>query len=138
MLCRDQVAQLCDREREIREAGADLVVIGSGTPEQAGWFAEDLGRPVRVLADPDLATFRAAGARRGVASSAHPGMLLAAWRAWRNGRRQRGTLGDPLQQGAVWVVRRGGEPVWRYVSRFAGDHPDAAEVVAACRRAAEA
>ena len=41
-----------------------------------------------------------------------------------------------VQQGAVWVVRRGGKPVWRYTSAFAGDHPDPAEVVAACRRAA--
>jgi len=131
VFCREQVAQLCDREREIRRTGGDLVVVGSGSSGDAAWFAGELGVSVRVLTDPDLVTFRAVGARRGLGSSLHPGTFRAAWRLFRKGFRQTGTRGAARQQGAVWIVRPGGVSVYRYASRFAGDHPDPGEVVAA-------
>ncbi|MBZ0268063.1 AhpC/TSA family protein [bacterium] len=122
---------MCGRQQEFREAGADLAVVGSGSPEDAAWFAGELGVPVRVLTDPDLATFRAVGARYGIASSLHPGTFRAAWKLYRRGFRQSETRGAVQQQGAVWIVRPGGVSVYRYASRFAGDHPDPAEVVTA-------
>lgn len=134
MLCKEQVAQLCDRVQEIRAAGADLVVIGSGSPEQAGWFAEEQPVPLRVLADPELVTFRAIGARRGLKSSLHLGTLWSAWRALRSGFRQTGTQGDALQQGAVWIVAPGNDVIYRYTSAWAGDHPDPAALLETLRR----
>jgi len=124
---------LCDRLESIREAGASLVVVGSGTPEQAAWFREDRNVPVPVLTDPAREVFRAIGAPRSRRSSLHPATFLRAWNALRRGYRQAGTLGDPYQQGAVWIVRPGGRVVYRATSRWAGDHPDPDEVVAALR-----
>jgi peroxiredoxin len=115
---------------DFRAAGAELVVVGSGTPEQARWFAEDQPGTFRVLTDPELTTFRAIGAARGLGASLGFGVLKSALRAWRKGFRQSATEGDPLQQGAVWVVRPGGEVLFSYRSRYAGDHPDPALVLA--------
>jgi hypothetical protein len=122
---------LRDRIGEIHRAGAELVVIGNGSPQHARWFAEEQPEEVRVLTDPELATFRAIGARRGPASSLRFGTLRAALRALRRGFRQSGTRGDPWQQGAVWVVRPGGEVIFRHTSRWAGDHPDPDDVLGA-------
>lgn len=125
---------MCDRAEEIRRAGAELIVIGNGTPQQARWFVEEQRVPVPVLTDPDLASFHAVGAKRGALSSLRPETVFAALRAWWKGFRQSRTGGDPLQQGAVWIVRPGGEVVWRYTSEFAGDHPDPDRILAALRR----
>ena len=122
---------MCDRAEEIREAGADLVVIGNGSAQHARWFVEEQRVPVRVFTDPERVTFRAVGARRGLASSLQAGTLRSAWRARRKGFRQTETMGDAWQQGAVWIVAPGGEVVYRHTSAWSGDHPDPEEILAA-------
>jgi hypothetical protein len=122
---------LCDRVEDIRGAGAELVVVGNGSPQQARWFVEEQRVPVRVLTDPERRAFRAIGARRGLASSLRPGTLRSALRARRRGFRQSATMGDPLQQGAVWVIAPGGKVLFRHTSRWAGDHPAPDEILAA-------
>jgi hypothetical protein len=129
---------LCDRADEIREAGAELVVVGNGSPQQARWFAEEQRAPVTVVTDPDLAVFRAIGARRGPVSSLGPATFLRSLRAWRNGFRSSAVMGDPLQQGAVWVVLPGGRVAYRYASAWAGDHPEPAEILGALKSASGA
>ena len=76
---------MCDRWEDFEAAGAALVAVGSGTPAQAAWFAGEQSRPIRVLTDPDLITFRAIGARRGWGSALQPGTFWSALRAWRKG-----------------------------------------------------
>ncbi|NNE42791.1 MAG: redoxin domain-containing protein [Gemmatimonadetes bacterium] len=125
---------MCGETDAFRAAGAQLVILGSGTPEQAQWFVEDQGVTATVLTDPEQATFRAIEAREGAASSLHPGTVKAALRARRQGFRQSSTMGNPFLQGAVWVIRPDGQVAYRYRSRFAGDHPDPREVLEAVRR----
>lgn len=110
------------------------MVVGNGTAEHARWFVEDEGVTVTVLTDPDRVAFRAIGARRGAASSLGPATVAASLRAFRRGFRASGVKGDALQQGAVWIVGPGGELVWHHTSRWAGDHPDPAEILSALLR----
>jgi NAD(P)-dependent dehydrogenase (short-subunit alcohol dehydrogenase family) len=58
-------------------------------------------------------------------------------RAWRSGFRQSGVQGDPWQLGGVFVIRPEAELVYRYVSREAGDHAPAEEILAALEPDAE-
>lgn len=120
-----------DQSEEIRAAGGELVFIGNGSALFANGFAEDLGIESPILIDPDLVAYRAAGLRRGRAELFSPRMIGNAVRAFNAGYRQTGVEGDAFQLGGVLVVRRGGDLVYRYASREAGDHPPVSEVLAA-------
>jgi hypothetical protein len=135
MFCREQVAQLRDALDEIRAAGAELVVVGNGRPEHARDFREAQGVRFPLLVDPDLASYAAAGLRRGVLSTIGPRSLGHALRALRGGARQGVTRGDPWQLGGVLVIRPPGAVVYRHASREAGDHPPVHEILRALRAA---
>jgi NAD(P)-dependent dehydrogenase (short-subunit alcohol dehydrogenase family) len=122
---------LRDRIGEIRARGAELVIVGNGTPAFAAAFREDQGLDCPLLVDPELSAYRAAGLRRGRVEALSPRLPLNALRALRAGYRQTGVQGDPWQLGGVFVIRPGGELVYRYVSREAGDHAPVDEVLAA-------
>ena len=77
----------------IHGAGAELVIVGNGTPEQARWFVEDFHIETPVFTDPSLAIHRAVGARRGVRLSKLPHLLLNAVRAMSRGNFQTRVLG---------------------------------------------
>jgi NAD(P)-dependent dehydrogenase (short-subunit alcohol dehydrogenase family)/peroxiredoxin len=131
MFCREQVAQLRERITEIRDRGAELVVIGNGAANFAAAFRDEAGLDVPLLVDPELRAYRAAGLRRGRVEVLSPRLPLNALRAWGSGHRQSWVRGDPWQLGGVFVIRPGGEPAYRYVSREAGDHPPVDEILEA-------
>ena len=107
----------------IRELGAELVVIGNGSAEQAGWFVEDTGIEAPVYTEPSLVLYRELGLRRGLAAVLDPRIFARAWQALRKGFRQNGVKGDATQLGGVFVIRRGGTLLYESRSRFAGDYP---------------
>lgn len=116
---------------EIRTRGAQLVIVGNGAANFAAAFREDFGLDCPVLIDPELRAYRAAGLRRGRVELLSPRLPLNAVRAVLGGSRQTGVQGDPWQLGGVFVIRPGGELMYRYVSREAGDHPPVEEILAA-------
>jgi NAD(P)-dependent dehydrogenase (short-subunit alcohol dehydrogenase family) len=116
---------------EIRRQGAELVIVGNGSRYFASTFREELGLDCPLLVDPELQAYRAAGLRRGRVEILSPRVPLNAVRAFWSGARQHGVHGDPWQLGGVFVIRPGGELVYRYLSREAGDHAPIAEVLAA-------
>lgn len=120
-----------DRLPELRERGAELVVVGCGDARFAAAFREDMRLDVPLLVDPELRAYRAAGLRRGRVELLSPRMPLHALRALRSGERQRGVQGDPWQLGGVFVLERGGALLYRHASREAGDHAPFEEILAA-------
>lgn len=119
------------------DAGARLVVIGNGAPTFIAGFRDKSGYDGPLYTDPDLTAFARLGLERSVRSILNLRTLRRAVDAYRDGYRQGRTRGDAWQQGGVFVVARGGAPVYRYPSKFAGDHPPVEEVVAAARRTQE-
>ncbi len=116
---------------EIRRRGAELIIVGNGRPEHAIDFrdSEHVASPLYV--DPELRAYAAAGLKRGVRSSLSVGVLLRGVRALREGKRQGATMGDPWQQGGVFVIRPGNRVDFSYISDEAGDHPSAETIIAA-------
>ena len=110
----------------IHAADAELVIVGNGTPQQAGWFAEDVGLASPVFTDPTLEIYRAVGSRRGMLGVLDPRVFVRAFGALRRGFRQRGVQGDATQLGGLFVIAPGNEVAFGYRSRFAGDYPDSA------------
>ena len=103
-------------EEEIEERGAELVVIGNGSVAHAAAFHEDEGIGFRLLVDPELRAYQAAGLKRSALAALSPAVLGNAWRAMRAGHRQSRVLGDPWQLGGVFVIRPGGKIALRQVS----------------------
>jgi hypothetical protein len=123
---------LRDIEGEIRERGAELVLVGNGTVEQARAFFELAGGVVgRVVVDPQLVGYRAAQLRRDLFYGARPATVCRFAGAWRRGFRPRGVAGDPLQLGGAFVIARGGEVRYSFVARSLGHHPRRRDLLAA-------
>ncbi len=119
---------------QIHEARAELVVIGSGSPDQAKWFREDLGLTIPIYVDPSLGSFKAAGLKYGMMLNFNPRSARHAMRALRAGHRQTRTKGDPKQQGGTVVVAQGGKVLYAYADAEAGDHAPVSEVLNALAR----
>ena len=120
-----------DHHERIRAAGAELVVVGSGQPEHARDFKERAGVSFELYVDPTLKAFSTAALRRSVLRTLGPGALVNAVRAFRGGHRQGKTRGDNWQLGGAFVIGAGGELLYEFRSRSAGDHPDPEALVAA-------
>ena len=118
---------MCGFTPRIHASGAELVILGNGTPEQAAWFVKDFHIETPVLTDPDLASHAIAGARR--ARLMDPRVFLRAAAAMAQGFRQTRTMGSAGQLGGVFVITPAGKMPYRYISAFAGDHPNPEDVL---------
>jgi hypothetical protein len=127
---------LRDALPEIRRRGDELVIVGSGRPEHAMDFrkSEHVESPLYV--DPELRAYAAAGLKRGLRSSLSPGVILRGIRAFREGKRQGATMGDPWQQGGVFIIRPGNRVEFAYISQEAGDHPPSEAIISALDKVA--
>lgn len=133
MFCREHVVQLHRHIEEIRATGAEVHVIGSGTPNFIAGFREVTGFQGPVYVDPSLEAYRVAGLKRGVAATFGPRSLLRGVRTMARGHRQGRTQGDPWQQGGTLVIKPGGEVLMAHASQGGGDNAAPAEVIAALR-----
>jgi hypothetical protein len=125
--------QLHRHEREICDAGADVVVIGNGAPNFIAGFRETTGFTGAVYTDPSLAVYEAAQLQRGVRTMLSVGAAARTLGAFARGYRQGRTQGDNLQQGGVLVVGKDGSVLWHHVSTGPGDNADPREIVRALR-----
>jgi peroxiredoxin len=131
LFCRQQMANLAPLSGAMESRGAELIAIGHGSLDEARAFRDELRPAVRVFTDPTRQADCAVGMHRGPRSVFTLGTLSRSITAWRQGFRQTAVAGDPFQQGGVVIVAPSGEERYRFVSREAGEHPPAAEVLAA-------
>ena len=59
IFCKEQVSQLRETVTEVHSLGAELVIVGSGSPQMAGFFAEDYSITTPVLTDPERSVYQA-------------------------------------------------------------------------------
>ena len=89
------------------------------------------------VVDEELVAYRAAGFRRGRLGGLSPRLPRNMLRALSSGFRQSGVQGDPWQLGGVLVVGAGGDLLYQYASREAGDHAPVEDVLSALGEDAE-
>ena len=135
LFCHEMVDTLVAAIPEIQSRGARLVVVGNGNVDQARHFFERRGLPrsgVEVFTDPGRNSYATAGFERGVARTF---LVPAVWSGYRraraSGQYNRGVFGDLTQLGGTFVTRPPARLSYVHRSRFAGDHPDLAEVLSA-------
>jgi hypothetical protein len=128
------------RDREKFDAeGARLVLIGQGTPRHAQHFREQFDLDgLEILVDPDLETYKIAGAKRASVSELFgPRSVLSGIKRAATERIVQGpTKGSATQLGGVLVIAQGGEVAWSHVAANAGDNPPNDTVLKAVREAA--
>jgi AhpC/TSA antioxidant enzyme len=129
MFCRELAAQVRGVSDEIAKKGADVVFVGNGSPAMAKAFAEDFDVKSPLYTDPSLEAYKAASLQRGMGSIWSS--IKKAPRALGGGFFQGLTKGDALQQGGIFVIGTDGSEVYRYASKFAGDHPELSDLIAA-------
>lgn len=117
------------RAPSFRAVGAEVVLIGNGSPEWARWFRDGTRIEIPLYCDPRKATYKAAGMTRGLFKVFSPRAALSAIRAFRAGHRQTSVKGDALQNGGVVILDKAGTVVWRFVQESAGDLSNGDEVL---------
>lgn len=118
-------------KKQLNKKGISLVAVGSGTPDQANAFVEKNGFAGEMYVSPDLSAYRAFKLVRGVWQSLGPASVFRGVKAFARGFRQGSTAGDPWQQGGVFLIGPGEKLRFGHKDRFAGDHADLSEVLAA-------
>lgn len=116
---------------KIRAAGAELHVIGNGTPNFIAGFRETTGWDGPLYTDPSLEVYKAAQLKRGVTTVLNLKAIMPTVRAFARGNRQGWTQGDQWQQGGVLVVAPSGDVRWHHASERPGDNATAAQIIAA-------
>jgi len=126
------VAELRPLLPAIRQAGGELVIVGTGDPPAAEAFKDDLGiADVQIFTDERRRAFELAGFHRGIRTLLRARAVGNYVRAFLSGHRPKRRQGDAFQQGGVLVVAPDGTILFRYVSRASGDHPDPRDLLAA-------
>ena len=115
----------------IRSAGADVHVIGNGSPSFIAGFRDETGWDGPIYTDPSLAVYKTAQLKRGVWKTLDPRSLARGVRAFASGHRQGRTQGDPWQQGGILVISPGGEVLWHHASERPDDRPSAEDIARA-------
>ena len=108
-------------------------MVGNGSVDALGGFESRYPDSVTFLTDPELEAYNALSLVHGMGGFAGLHMVKSGLRAWKKGYRQGRTQGDPLQQGGVFVIARGGEALFEQRSQTAGDHADVGEVLEAVK-----
>ncbi len=116
---------------KLHAAGAELHVIGNGSPSFIDGFREETKWTGPIYTDPSLATYKAAELKRGVAKTFDPRAIGGTIKAVMRGGRQGRVQGDPWQQGGVLVIARDGTVLMQDVSDRPGDNAQAPEIIAA-------
>ena len=116
---------------KLRAAGADLYIIGNGTPNFIEGFREQTKFQGPIYTDPSLTVFKAAQLKRSVTSTLDPRSLGKALGAFARGQRQGLTQGDAWQQGGVLVVTPDGTVKYHHASERPGDNATGAQILAA-------
>jgi len=141
--CAEHVTALRPRLDELAVLGVDVVIVGSGTPDQLDGFIEreDLAREhVHCFTDPTLAVYRAAALARSRWGTFGPIALGQATRAFLHGHRNGKPQGDLYQQGGTLYITRAGIVRLYHRAASLGDHAKLVDVVeiALAERAQEA
>jgi peroxiredoxin len=132
--------QLHRARAKFEEAGGGLVLIGQRTPRDAATFRRRQGIQLPVLADENLVSYKAAGAKFGGVRDLFSPKVVAkgALTSVREKTIQGKTQGSATLLGGTLVIRPDGEITWSQMSADASDNASPEDIVAALRAAAAA
>jgi len=123
MFCRQQVAELAEREPEFVKNNLHLVVIGSGEASTLTTFRDITGYRGTLLTDPTRRSFIHLGFGNRISGLIGWRPISGAIKAFLAGFRPGAMQGSALQLGGALIVDTDGSILFQYQSMKAGDHP---------------
>ena len=132
-----QITDVAPRLDELERLRIRTVFISNGAPLFIDAFVERFllaDKPVDIVTDPTLASFRAAGMLRSWWATFGPRGIWDGIRATADGHVNRLGEGDNLQQGGIVLVDPEGQVAWYYRNLSTGGHPPSVEIIDAVMR----
>ena len=116
---------------KIHGKGAELYVIGNGTPNFIAGFREQTKYEGPIYVDPSLEVYKAAELKRGVTKTFSIKAAIPTLKAFADGARQGRTQGDNWQQGGVLVIAPDASVKWHHANEHSGDNASVDAIVRA-------
>jgi peroxiredoxin len=124
--CQAQVVALREDHERFERVGADVTLIGQGTPDECREFCDARRLPFRVFVDPDRRAYRAYGLGKGGAMQVVGPQVMVPWirNELHAETRQHSPRGASFtQMPGTFVVDRGGIIRFAHRSRHVADVP---------------
>jgi peroxiredoxin len=119
-------------QNELKETGIDVVLVSSGSPEQAESFRHDFEVPFPIVCDPERVLFKKYGLRdMNWRDYYSPLMFLKVVKVMFEGYGYKSGEGSSSQLGGVFVVDTGGKVRFAHIAANAADHPSPREIIQA-------
>jgi hypothetical protein len=131
------VAQLRREKQRFDEAGAQVVLVGMGTPAESRAFAAKYDVPFPLVSDPAKMVYRKFDLRRMTPwGFLAPEVVLKGVSAMARGHHMGLPQGDVRQLPGVFVITTAGEIVFSHYAADPADHPEVAMILDALKAAA--
>ena len=119
-------------KKSFERAGAQVVLVGMGTPSESAEFAEKFKVPFPIVADPQKKLYRKFELRQmSTLGFLSPSLALKGVAAIVGGHGIGMPQGDVRQLPGVFIINTAGEIVYSHFSSNPADHPDAQTIIAA-------
>jgi peroxiredoxin len=126
------VAQLRRNKNSFANAGAQVVLVGMGTPSESAEFAAKFNVPFPIVADPEKKLYRKFELKQmSTLGFFSPSVALKGVAAIVGGNGIGRPQGDVRQLPGVFIINTAGQIVFSHFSNNPADHPDAKTILAA-------
>lgn len=117
--------QLRRRENDFRQLGAQVVLVGLGTPEDAAAFKDRFDISFPIIADPEKVLYKAFHLKQATAKTfLSPGMAVKGVSAVLRGYGIGMPTGDVRQLPGVFIIDTDGIIRYRFFAANPADHPE--------------
>ncbi|MGD8971186.1 MAG: peroxiredoxin-like family protein [Desulfobacterales bacterium] len=124
------MAQLRRDKHRFAEAGAQVVLVGMGTPAESNSFAAKYEVPYPIVSDPGKLVYRSFDLKRMAPwDFLAPEVVLKGVSAMARGHLMGLPQGDVRQLPGVFVINTAGEIVFSHYAADAADHPAVADIL---------
>ena len=119
------MAQLRLKKHDFDQAGAQVALVGMGTPEETSAFELKFNIPFPLISDPKQRLYRAYGLKQVSAIELlSPSIAFKGILAMTKGHGIGVPIGDVRQLPGVFIINTEGRIVYSYFSSDPSDHPD--------------
>jgi peroxiredoxin len=118
------VAQLRQKKQHFDQAGAQVVLVGMGTPEESAAFEMKFDIPFPLISDPKRQLYQAFGLKHvSTLGLLSPSVAFKGILAITQGHTVGVPVGDVRQLPGVFIINTDGRIVYSYFANDPSDHP---------------
>ena len=126
------------KKQHFDHAGAQVVLVGMGTPEESAAFGIKLDIPFPLISDPRRQLYQAFGLKQTSALElVSPSVFFKGIFAMTKGHGIGIPIGDVRQLTGVFIINTDGRIVYSYIASDPSDHPEPDTIINALNRSSE-